>query len=221
MTLTVPECSQAADLVVVAQLFALYNPLCWLQSPLMRKLSLLRCLPAFSLNAFPLFSAKMSSQDTADHVIDGSTMEGTGARQRDKLRLLRCTQRLHPATVCLFANTCSGGGQVLRNCVALAALTSKKIRVVNIRANRSSPGLRAQHLEGIKYVAALHQAGLTGAEVVLTNRRGSSSHAHTPTNALHSQHLLLVHCYVEAFVAPFDFSDLRPHDILFKPSDSG
>lgn len=44
-----------------------------------------------------------------------------------------------------------GGGQILRNTVALAAILGKELSVVNIRANRPrGGGLRAQHLSGIE-----------------------------------------------------------------------
>jgi RNA 3'-terminal phosphate cyclase (ATP) len=42
-----------------------------------------------------------------------------------------------------------GGGQILRMSVALAAIRSQPIRMKKIRAGRSSPGLKAQHLTGI------------------------------------------------------------------------
>ena len=45
-----------------------------------------------------------------------------------------------------------GGGQILRMAVALSALTSKDIRVNNIRAGRPKPGLKRQHVTAIKAV---------------------------------------------------------------------
>jgi RNA 3'-phosphate cyclase len=48
-----------------------------------------------------------------------------------------------------------GGGQMLRTAVALSAVTGKPLRISNIRANRSNPGLAAQHLAGVKAVAEL------------------------------------------------------------------
>lgn len=58
-----------------------------------------------------------------------------------------------------------GGGQILRNAVALSAVLLKPIRVYNIRARRSNPGLRPQHLTGVKAVAALSSAETSGLEV--------------------------------------------------------
>jgi len=42
-----------------------------------------------------------------------------------------------------------GGGQIIRNGVALACLLRRKIELTNIRANRPNPGLASQHLESI------------------------------------------------------------------------
>lgn len=58
-----------------------------------------------------------------------------------------------------------GGGQILRNAVALSAVLLKPVRIYNIRAKRSKPGLRPQHLTGVKAVAALSSADVTGLEV--------------------------------------------------------
>lgn len=50
-----------------------------------------------------------------------------------------------------------GGGQILRNAAALSAMTATPIEVTKIRAGRSKPGLRAQHLAGLQLVAELCQ----------------------------------------------------------------
>ena len=51
-----------------------------------------------------------------------------------------------------------GGGQIVRTAVSLSAITGKPIQVVNIRAKRDNPGLRAQHLSAVKAVADLFQS---------------------------------------------------------------
>src|SRR2546422_7725548 len=61
-----------------------------------------------------------------------------------------------------------GGGQVLRTAVALAAVLSKEIHVFNIRAGRAEPGLRPQHMTGVKAAADLCSANLQGLEVGAT-----------------------------------------------------
>jgi RNA 3'-terminal phosphate cyclase (ATP) len=46
----------------------------------------------------------------------------------------------------------------LRTAISLSAITGKPIEVTNIRANRTNPGLRPQHLAGIKIIADLFHA---------------------------------------------------------------
>lgn len=55
-----------------------------------------------------------------------------------------------------------GGGQVLRTCLSLAALTQRPFRLHHIRARRKQPGLRPQHLTAVRAVAAICQAELEG-----------------------------------------------------------
>lgn len=58
-----------------------------------------------------------------------------------------------------------GGGQILRMSMAFSTLLKKPIRVFNIRAGRSTPGLRPQHLAGLSLVRDLSSGHLEGAEV--------------------------------------------------------
>eukprot|EP00455_Lapot_gusevi_P028252 TRINITY_DN3006_c0_g1_i1.p1 TRINITY_DN3006_c0_g1~~TRINITY_DN3006_c0_g1_i1.p1 ORF type:complete len:403 (-),score=91.55 TRINITY_DN3006_c0_g1_i1:12-1220(-) len=58
-----------------------------------------------------------------------------------------------------------GGGQVLRNSMSYAALLGKNITIVNVRGNRSPPGLKAQHSNGIKLVADIFNGFTQGAEI--------------------------------------------------------
>lgn len=51
-----------------------------------------------------------------------------------------------------------GGGAILRNAVALSALTSKTVNINNIRANRPKSGLMPQHLNAVNAVAQLSGA---------------------------------------------------------------
>lgn len=55
-----------------------------------------------------------------------------------------------------------GGGQILRVSVALSAVSGRPVRVFNIRAKRSNPGLRPQHLTAIKAVAEIVRARVEG-----------------------------------------------------------
>lgn len=58
-----------------------------------------------------------------------------------------------------------GGGQLLRYSVALAALLDKSVRIYNIRAKRSNPGLRPQHMTVVKTIASLVNAKVEGLRV--------------------------------------------------------
>jgi len=55
-----------------------------------------------------------------------------------------------------------GGGQVLRTAVALAVVLSKEIHVFNVRAGRAEPGLRPQHMTGVKAASELCSGHLEG-----------------------------------------------------------
>ena len=55
-----------------------------------------------------------------------------------------------------------GGGQILRTALSLAALTGVPVRIERIRARRSKPGLRPQHLTAVQAVARVSQAEVTG-----------------------------------------------------------
>ena len=51
-----------------------------------------------------------------------------------------------------------GGGALVRVALALSALTGQEFNVINIRAGRKDPGLKAQHLEAIKALQQICQA---------------------------------------------------------------
>ena len=59
----------------------------------------------------------------------------------------------------------SGGGQILRNAVALSAVSGRPVRVENIRGARPKPGLRPQHLTAVRAAAEACRATLSGAEI--------------------------------------------------------
>ena len=69
-----------------------------------------------------------------------------------------------------------GGGQILRNAVALSCLTKTPIKVTNIRANRPNPGVKAQHYIAIKSIAEICDAKISGFEI------GSSDLTFKPGN---------------------------------------
>lgn len=53
-----------------------------------------------------------------------------------------------------------GGGQIIRTAVALSAVSGEAVTINNIRSNRPQPGLKAQHLMGVRTAAKM-----TGAQV--------------------------------------------------------
>ena len=57
-----------------------------------------------------------------------------------------------------------GGGQILRTCCTLSAVTGLPVQISNIRAGREKPGLRAQHLIAVNAAAQICGARLSGAE---------------------------------------------------------
>lgn len=61
--------------------------------------------------------------------------------------------------------TLEGGGQILRMSLVLSALLKKPIRIYNIRAGRSTPGLRPQHLAGVRLVRDICNGCLVGDEI--------------------------------------------------------
>jgi RNA 3'-phosphate cyclase len=54
-----------------------------------------------------------------------------------------------------------GGGSILRIGAGFSSLFSRAIRIKNIRANRPKPGLRMQHLMGLKTLAKLTNSNLS------------------------------------------------------------
>lgn len=58
-----------------------------------------------------------------------------------------------------------GGGQILRTSLSLSVLTGQPIEIQRIRAGRSKPGLKAQHLAAVQAAAALSAAQIEGAEL--------------------------------------------------------
>ncbi|MFB6087169.1 MAG: RNA 3'-terminal phosphate cyclase [Haloarculaceae archaeon] len=58
-----------------------------------------------------------------------------------------------------------GGGQILRTALALSMLDVEPVRIENVRGNRSSPGLKAQHLTAVETAAAICDADVEGTEL--------------------------------------------------------
>jgi RNA 3'-terminal phosphate cyclase (ATP) len=58
-----------------------------------------------------------------------------------------------------------GGGQILRTSLALSLITGKPFHLRNLRARRSKPGLRPQHLMSVRAATAIGQAQVRGASL--------------------------------------------------------
>jgi len=58
-----------------------------------------------------------------------------------------------------------GGGQILRSALALSAITGRPFKLSNIRGGRPNPGLRPQHLTGVRAAASLCNAKVHGATI--------------------------------------------------------
>ena len=58
-----------------------------------------------------------------------------------------------------------GGGQILRSALALAILTGKPFKLVNIRARRPKPGLAPQHLASVRAAAQISSAQYKGGSI--------------------------------------------------------
>jgi RNA 3'-terminal phosphate cyclase (ATP) len=56
-----------------------------------------------------------------------------------------------------------GGGQILRTSLALSLITGRPFHLRNLRARRSKPGLRPQHLMSVQAATAIGQAQVRGA----------------------------------------------------------
>ena len=64
-----------------------------------------------------------------------------------------------------------GGGQIVRTALALAMCTRSPVTLRKVRANRSKPGLRAQHLAAVRAAAAICAARVDGAVTASTTLR--------------------------------------------------
>ncbi len=54
------------------------------------------------------------------------------------------------------------GGQLLRTACALSAITKKEFKIKNIRGARPNPGLKTQHIEGVKAIGKICNAKIKG-----------------------------------------------------------
>lgn len=109
-------------------------------------------------------------------------------KQPNKRRNQRQKRTMDPAAVEIDGSVMEGGGQILRVSAALSCITGTSLKISKIRAGRSSPGLRPQHLSGLQLVSDLSSGSLQGASIGSTDVsltpgkiRGGSHTADTQT----------------------------------------
>ncbi|KAM9409946.1 RNA 3'-terminal phosphate cyclase [Pholidichthys leucotaenia] len=73
------------------------------------------------------------------------------------------------AAVEIDGSVMEGGGQILRVSAALSCITGSSVKIIKIRAGRSTPGLRPQHLTGLQLVSDLCSGSLQGASIGSTD----------------------------------------------------
>ena len=86
---------------------------------------------------------------------------------------LRTVRGTHPTCILSVPNIMQvidgskgeGGGQIIRNAIVYATLFQVPLRIHSIRAKRSNPGLRAQHVTGLQLAVDICGGSLSGAQV--------------------------------------------------------
>ncbi|XP_054459017.1 RNA 3'-terminal phosphate cyclase [Anoplopoma fimbria] len=69
----------------------------------------------------------------------------------------------------LDGNVMEGGGQILRVSAALSCITGSAIKISKVRAGRSTPGLRPQHMCSLQLVSDLCSGDLQGVSIGSTD----------------------------------------------------
>jgi RNA 3'-phosphate cyclase len=90
-----------------------------------------------------------------------------------------------------------GGGQILRSALALSILTRRPFKLVNIRANRSKPGLQPQHLMCVRAAGTIcggtYKGGSVGSSVLYFEPKEARSGNYTFTIGTAGATALVLH----------------------------
>lgn len=62
----------------------------------------------------------------------------------------------------------AGGGQMVRTALTLSMVTETPVRLTNVRGSRPTPGLRPQHLAGVRVAEAVSDASVSGVDIGAT-----------------------------------------------------
>ena len=113
----------------------------------------------------------LESAGSCKHTPDMEQLELTLAQMWHEIERIAATEQRegsdeHGGVVEIDGAILEGGGQIIRQSVALSTLTHTTIKLVRIRAGRSKPGLRAQHKAGIDLVAVMSGGRAEGSEVM-------------------------------------------------------
>ena len=106
-----------------------------------------------------------------------------------------------------------GGGQTVRTALSLSALTGRPFHITDVRAGRPDPGLKPQHLAGVRLMQRLCSARVEGDEVgsreltFIPGRISGGSHEHDVGTA--GSLTLLLQSVLPALIASPVESELR------------
>ncbi len=92
-------------------------------------------------NAATEYKKARQTSHEETNLMDGSVVENSGPAPDGVA---------HGDVVKIDGSFGEGGGQVLRNACAYAAILRKSVKIVNVRSGRPKPGLQRQHLVGLQ-----------------------------------------------------------------------